>query len=84
MTLDGYSSFYYDVPNYIMCHSCCQKLCRDRWGYNLYTPLKWIVKSCYLIIVIALIKSYKRPNTFNPDKEDVLIPFDDLLIVYLL
>ena len=84
MTLDGYSSLYYDVPNYIMCHPCCHKLCRDRWGYNLNTPLKWIVKSCYLIIVIALIKSYKRPNTFNPDKEDVLIPFDDLLIVYLL
>lgn len=84
MLIDGYSSLHFDIPNYIMCHYCCYKLCRDRWGYNIFTPLKWIVKSFYFIIVIAIIKSYKVKDTFNPDKQDVLIPFDDLLIVYLL
>jgi hypothetical protein len=84
MFVDGYSRIIYDGPNYLMCHFCCHRICRDRWGLNIFTPIKWIVKAFYLIITIALIKSHKIADKFNPDKEDINIPLEDLLIVYLL
>lgn len=77
----------YDLPNMLCLHPCCHWLCRDKWGLNIGTPVKWLVKMIYLIVTIALIKDYKKShpelNEFNPDVEDVQIIFDDLLIVYL-
>lgn len=77
----------YDIPNHLCLHTCCHWLCRDRWCVNLGTPIKWLVKFIYFIVTISIIKDYKREhpelNEFNPDKEDVNIIFDDLLIVYL-
>ena len=52
---------FYDLPNLIFCHFCCNKLCRDRCP-TLATTFKWIFKTAYLVIVIGLIKDYKRKN----------------------
>lgn len=80
------SKVIYDWPNICFCHLCCHALCRDRWGSSLLTPLKWLVKCIYLIIVISLIKVWKNKHgqlTLDVNKDDVEIKFDDLLIVYL-
>lgn len=78
----------YDVPNLLCLHPFCHWLCRDKWGLNIGTPVKWSVKFIYLVVTIALIKDYKKTHPelseFDPDREDIQIIFDDLLIVYLL
>ena len=78
----------YELPNIICCHICLHSICRDRWGRNIVTPLKWIVKTVYFIILIAFIKAWKNLHESRKEWEtlklDIPIAFDDLLIVYLL
>lgn len=77
----------YELPNYLCLHPCLHWLCRDRWGLNLGTPVKWLVKLIYLVTLISLIKDYKKHhpelNDFDPEEDNIQILFDDMLIVYL-
>lgn len=77
----------YNVPNILCCDFLCRKPCRDRWGFNLFTPIKWLLKAAFLITLITMIKRFKRANPgrldFDDRVDDGNLQFDDLLIVYL-
>lgn len=77
--------FIYDIPNILFCHFCFHRLCRDVWC-SIGSVIKWLVKSIYFIILITLIKNWKRTHSsiveFSSLDADTY--FDNLLIVYLL
>ena len=82
------SHIVYNVPNALFCSFLCKKPCRDRWGFTLWTPLKWLLKAAYLITLISMIKQHKKANpgqlAYDERVDDGNYQFDDLLIIYLL
>lgn len=65
----------YDLPNLIFCHTFLNKFCRDEW-FTFGTIMKWSIKSTYLIVLVVLLKSWKKThnediNLFDSEKEDI-------------